>query len=964
MKEGLTQLLLLSIVHMFYATVYRRGGVRLSFTPGRGSMPTFSRTARLGLAVGFSLVLVGVVSSTAPCQETTGAIFGTVRDNSGAALAGTTVSLTGPTIAGARAVTADLRGQYRFPALSPGLYDLELRLDRFTTVKRTGVRVRVGETSEVNVTLGLAPVSETITVEAANETVDTQSAKLGSHFDKEWIDNAPIARTPDGFFDILKSAPGVDPASAANSNQNAGGQPISFGSMLDQNQYQFDGIDLTDSFNGNPSTLVRPSIDIIQDVEVLSLGAPAEYGNVQGAVYNIVTRQGTNAVHGSAAYYYQGDGLTGRNTTDAQDGGLPFKRITYGDVSAQLGGPIIKDKLWFYAAYEHVKDSSAAGVKAQFAQAVTLDHAFAKLNYQISPQHSIVAGINYDQTDTQFPIHPNQAPSTQFSTHRTIPAPTVSYTGILSSNTTIEARYAGFYADHKNGKAPSSGPDFGTYFYNLDTSATSGHVSSWYEYHVSRTTANVKLTHSATNFLKAVHDFKFGVQYNAAPAQGLYAINDRVYVSSDPTQNGYGLAYTPYEYGGTAVNVGAFADDTVRVGSRLTLSVGLRYDYTHTRASSEPQLDVQGRPTGTVFPGVDYYTWNTFSPRFGFNLKLQSEGKTVLKGHYGRYYRGGTTGEFATSVPSVSPELRGKYDPATNSFTNLVLVADNTNLSIDKNMKAPNTDQFVLAIEQEIFKSAALSVGYVGKRSRDFTNWIDVGGIYSPITYVDNVGTDATGRSLTVFQLQNQLSDRRFVLTTPPGSTSQADYLTLAATKRMSHRWQLTTSLTWGKASGDRVRGISATQNFRSFGRNPNDYVNRDGLLPADRRYVFKTQFLYEGLPLGITLGLDYFYANGYPKSRENRIPATNLFDLALMQPLSNDLRFPNLNELDLRLQKNIKLAKAATLRVFANVFNVFNDNAYQGYLSDVGTSSNYGVINLNKTLPPRRAMLGAKVDF
>jgi hypothetical protein len=163
-------------------------------------------------------------------------------------------------------------------------------------------------------------------------------------------------------------------------------------------------------------------------------------------------------VHGSAAYYYQGDGLTGRNTTDAQDGGLPFKRITYGDVSAQLGGPIIKDKLWFYAAYEHVKDSSAAGVKAQFAQAVTLDHAFAKLNYQISPQHSIVAGINYDQTDTQYPIHPNQAPSTQFATHRTIPAPTVSYTGILSSNTTIEARYGASTLTTRTARPPTPAP--------------------------------------------------------------------------------------------------------------------------------------------------------------------------------------------------------------------------------------------------------------------------------------------------------------------------------------------------------------------------------------------------------------------------------------------------------------------------------------------------------------------------
>jgi outer membrane receptor protein involved in Fe transport len=920
--------------------------------------------ARVGAAAWLSLAVSGLLCSSAFAQETTGSIFGAVHDTSGAILPGATITLTGANVAGSRTTTGDRRGQYQFTSLPPGVYDLELKLSGFAIIKRTGVRVLVGETKEENITLGMAKVTESVTVEAATEAVDTQSAKIGSHFDKDWIDNAPLARTPDGFFDILKSAPGIDPASAANNGQQAGAQPISFGSLLDQNQYQFDGIDLTDSFNGNPSTLVRPSVDIIQDIEVLSLGAPAEYGNVQGAVFNIVTRQGTNAFHGSAAYYYQGDSLTGRNTTDAMDGGLPYKRVSYGDFSAQLGGPIVKDKLWFFAAYEHSKDASAAGVKPEFAHSVSLDHAFGKVTYQISPSHNIVAGLNYDLTDTQYPLLPNQAPSTQFSTRRTIPAPTVSYTGILGNSTTVEARYAGFYADHKNGKAPTSGPDFGTYFYNLDTGAASGHVTSWYEYHVSRTTANAKLTHHSSDFLKAAHDFKLGVQYNAAPAEGLYAINDRIYISSDPTLNGYGLSYTPYDYGGTALNVGAFVDDTVRVGSRLTLSLGIRYDYTHTKASSEPQLDVLGNPTGKVFPGVDYYTWNTFSPRLGFNLKLQSEGKTVLKGHYGRYYRGGTTGEFATSVPSVSPEYRGKYDPATNSFINPVLVADNTNLSIDKNLKAPSTDQFVLAFEQAVFKDAAVTVEYIGKRSRDFVNWVDVGGVYAPITYVDNVGPDATGRSLTLYQLQNSLGDRRFVLTTPPGSTSNADYVSLAATKHMSHHWQLTSSLTLGKSSGDRIKGISASQNFRVFGRNPNDYVNHDGLLPGDRRYVYKMQFLYEGLPGGITLGLDYFYANGYPKSRELRVSQTNLFDPILMQPLSNDLRFPNLNVLDLRLQKNITLAKELKLRLFANVFNLFNDNAVQAFQSDVATSSNYGKPNLNKTLPPRRAMLGAKIDF
>ena len=89
---------------------------------------------------------------------------------------------------------------------------------------------------------------------------------------------------------------------------------------------------------------------------MLSLGAPAEYGNVQGAVFNVVTRQGCNAFHGDANFYFQTQGLTGRNTTDEEDGGLPYNRDKYNDGTVQLGGPIIKDKLWFFGSYQYQRD--------------------------------------------------------------------------------------------------------------------------------------------------------------------------------------------------------------------------------------------------------------------------------------------------------------------------------------------------------------------------------------------------------------------------------------------------------------------------------------------------------------------------------------------------------------------------------------------------------------------------------
>src|SRR4029078_5131482 len=98
--------------------------------------------------------------------------------------------------------------------------------------------------------------------------------------------------------------------------------------------------------------------DIFEQAEILSLGAPAEYGGVQGAVFNLVTREGPNQYQGGAGYYYQGDGLTGRNTTPEQDNDLPFHRVKYDDVSAQMGGPLEKDGVRFVARHRHIECSA------------------------------------------------------------------------------------------------------------------------------------------------------------------------------------------------------------------------------------------------------------------------------------------------------------------------------------------------------------------------------------------------------------------------------------------------------------------------------------------------------------------------------------------------------------------------------------------------------------------------------
>jgi outer membrane receptor protein involved in Fe transport len=914
---------------------------------------------RVGRNVLWTLVAAVIVCvRPAVAQITTGNIVGTVRDNSSAVLPGVAITLRGERIMGSRTTTSDERGIYGFQAVPPGDCELTFELQGFGTVKRTEVRVQLGHTVEENVTMPIATLSESVTVEASAAVVDTETSKVTSTFDRDWFDKGPIQRR--SFTDVLSAAPGVDPVGGTS-----GEQLTSYGSMEDQNKYQLDGIDVSDSFNGQPSTLVRPNTDIFEQAEILSLGAPAEYGGVQGAVFNLVTRQGTNNYHGSAAYYYQGDGLTGRNTTPEQDNDLPFHRVKYNDVSTQFGGPLKKDRFWFFGAYRFLEDDSAIQVEPQFADVVKNHDYFFKPNIQLSTNHSVQGTFNYQRRTVVYGLLPFEAPITREGTSRRVTAPSAAYTGILSSNTLVEVRYAGFYVKHNAGTGePAGGEQIGTRFEDRDTGDISGAIFGWYEYHANRTTVNGKVSHHASDFLGGSHDFKFGLQYNDAPATGLYAINDRVYTYTvGDTLSGYGYIYQPYKYGGTATTWGGFVDDAVQIGDRLTLNLGVRYDHTHTRSFDEPELDKQAQPTGKSFSGLDYYTWNTFAPRIGLNYKLTSDGKTVLKAHYGRYYPGGVTGAFGTSVPSISPVQFGIWNFETGAFQDVELASGASNKVFSPDQKPPKTDQYVVGIEREIFNRLTLSATYLHKRSRDLPGWLDTGGTYEPFTYVDNLGANATGNNLTLYKLVSALADRRLVFTTPPGTKSDVNAFTLAATKRMAQKWQLTTSAVFQRATGDKVEGTTATLNWREFGQNPNDYVNSDGLLGRDRFFTFKTQLLYTGLPGGFTGSASYYHATGYPTIRKVFVPETGLSQSVLMEPRSDDNRFPDVNSLDVRVQKDFTLSKARA-SLFVDIFNLTNDDSYQMYLSFIGTNPNYGMPRGNSFALPRRAMLGAKIDF
>lgn len=916
--------------------------------------------------LGFALAVLAL-APVGLAQRTTGTLAGRLSDESGAALPGVAVTLRGAGVAGAPSTTSNEKGDYRFTALPPGSYEVSFALAGFRSVKRTAVRVTVGATTEENQTLALSALTDEVTVTGDASAVDTTSSEVGATYGREWVENAPLRRT--GFADLVAAAPGT-----LQAGEDSGALQV-YGSSFDENLYQLDGADVTDNFYND--ALAQPSVDSIEEVEILSLGAPAEYGNLTGAVYNIVTRQGSNDFHGELGYYNQSDALTGRNTTEAQDGGLPFLRQQYHDLSAQFSGPIVKDKLWFFGAYQFQKDGSApVGVDPAFVtRSARADRYSGKLNWQIAPEHRVQANLSLDTSDAPRPGGPNSAPTTFTTRKGKTPAPGASYTGVLSDRTTLEVRYSGFYGTASVEPLDSQQrPDLPR-FYDLDTSQITGGWYYFYELDVSRTSVSAKVSHYADDFLGASHDFRFGVQYTGASAAGYYAYNDLVYTYKytdyygQTSTLGYGFQRLPFNYNGSTRGLAAYVDDTAKLNDRLSLSFGLRYDHNLAYSPALDELDASGRPTGLRFPRTEYFTWKNFSPRVGFNLKLTGDGKTVLKGHYGRYHRGIATGEFASVIgPSLKPVFFGAYDAATNSLVDLEPLTDNGNLSVDPDYSSPSTDQFILSLERELWKDVGLQATYVHKRGRNFASWRDSGGVYAPVEYVDDQGAGATGRTLVLQQLQNDVGDLSYQITNRPEMRTDVHAATLAVTRRMTGRWQLTASATFLRAAGRTPSsnfGSFASQRgglqFNNFGRDPNDFVNSDGRLNGDIPWTAKVQFLYR-LPGDFLFGLNYAYRTGANRVRVLRVgDLTNLPSAVFGEPRGSFGRLPDGHMVDARLAKDFKVG-GATLGVSVDALNLFNVAFNEGVRTDLSTSTEFGIPDV--FVLPRRVLVGAKLRF
>ena len=394
----------------------------------------------------------------------------------------------------------------------------------------------------------------------------------------------------------------------------------------------------------------------------------------------------------------------------------------------------------------------------------------------------------------------------------------------------------------------------------------------------------------------------------------------------------------------------------------------VRFD--HSRAISQDlhALDREGHETGDIVDGLGtLYTWNVWSPRLGITMKLSADGRTMLRGSYGRFSQGVLSGELSPFHPGATPTTTAAFVPATGGYTSIVSVVDpRRNLQLDPDMRAPRTDEYSIGVDREVGRRLAVAIAYVRKDGSNFIGWTDVGGQYR-----EETRTLPDGQSVPVLVLVNETAARRFLLTNPEGYSLTYNGLVMAAEKRRSHGWQAFGSYTLSRAeglqassgataAGSQISTIAGTP-FGTFGQDPNTLTNARGRLPNDRPHMFRVMGSVDVPRTGFVIAANLQHFSGKPWAATAQIALPQGDQRILLEPRGSR-RLSSQSLLDVRVSRTIAIGGIGRIELLVDVLNVLNDTAEEGLATDNLFSPNFGQPTV--FIDPRRAMLSVRLNL
>jgi len=315
------------------------------------------RHVAIGIAVSFALLFCAV--DAAAQASRVGATFeGTVSDTSGAVIPNSRVTLHNPLTNQSRTVTTDEQGFFRAAQLPVGSYEVRVEQMGFAPYRQAGVQASLGQTLHLDIVLAPASASEQVTVNAQPSSLDASQSSVVSSVDQERIEELPVRSR--NYLDFVLLAPGVSSspiASGASGSTPLTGSGFTFGGLRSRsNNLSIDGLDNNDEYTGSSRTELSP--EIVQEFQVVNNGLSAESGGASGGSVNVITRSGTNTLHGDAFLFVQDGAFNARDPFETESGKPSFRRFRAGFA---LSGPVIKDKTFYYAALEQEHNRGQIG---------------------------------------------------------------------------------------------------------------------------------------------------------------------------------------------------------------------------------------------------------------------------------------------------------------------------------------------------------------------------------------------------------------------------------------------------------------------------------------------------------------------------------------------------------------------------------------------------------------------------
>ncbi len=926
-------------------------------------------------------------------QTQRGSVDGRVVDSTGSVLPGVSVTIAGSLLITPQTEATDSAGRYVFVNLLPGTYDLTYALQGFQTLLRQGVIVSVGRTTTLDVNLNVAGVEETVTVVGETPAVDVRSTNVATNLDQALLQEIPTAR--DIWAILQTQAPQVVLNREDVGGSEGGLQAVfsSKGTTWHQNTYSVNGVVTTDPA-ATGATMYYFDYDSFEEVQVSTGSHAAEIG-APGVYLNVVIKSGGDTFAGGASYYYENESFSSDNIDqELQDQGVTRGSSInlFSDFTAQLGGPIIKDKLRFYTSWrdwrihrnvvnfplgENTDIFSGLGsVSWQVNQRNQITGLFTRQTY-LKPLRGTEIGV-LDPTSTW--IEDDIFDIAQGTWHSTISDDTlldsrVSYSSIVFPLLPQpEATEAGNY-DLGTG-AYSRAQPFGYYDQNRDRLSVNGAVTKF----VSDWNGN--------------HQLKFGAEYQNAGEEFV-----EFYVRDLATYTVSGVpAFVDFRKSNfTAANRfhewNFFAQDSWTANSRLTVNLGLRF------AATRGFTPAQGAPAGTYFPTQDFdkqdvISWNSLAPRAGIIYDLTGEGKHALKAAYARYHHVVSTGFIGTVNQNggagqfhVWNDRNGDTIFQNGEEGDLLSTTGGTTNQVDPDLGQPRTDEFIIGVDNELPQQTRLSVNFAYRKKTNLVALLNVGAPAE--TAWDLVPANDPGRDgiagtsddqrIDVYNRKAGFSDR-MLETNPDGFDGDFKGLEVVLQKRFADRWQFLGSYSVSKSTLERTSisnseygGEEEGAGGIGFGNgtgayvNPNSGINNNGESDFyDRTHTIRMVGSYQIPRIDVNIAGTYKYQTGTPYGRiltltedANGNPF-NQGSVSIFAEPRETFRFPSLNNVDFRASKFVDVGRHRMEFIF-DVFNLFNSNVVTNFNVNTGEDVFQHPLNV---YGPRVFRLGGRWTF